>query len=65
MDASERVLVAEIDGNSQAETDGAQVVRGKIVARRYERFGNLGALRASESWKSLAPNQPAGFLSRA
>ncbi|HWP54967.1 MAG TPA: DUF6748 domain-containing protein, partial [Pyrinomonadaceae bacterium] len=52
--------VAEIDGNAQAESDGAQVVRGEIVARRYERFGNLGALRLSESWKSLGANQPAG-----
>jgi hypothetical protein len=52
--------VAEIDGNGQAESDGAQLVRGKIVARRYERFGNLGALRLSESWKSLGVNQPAG-----
>jgi len=52
--------VAEIDGNAQAESDGAQVVRGEIVARRYERFGNLGALRLSESWKALGANQPAG-----
>jgi hypothetical protein len=52
--------VAEIDGNGQAESDGAQLVRGTIVARRYERFGNLGALRISEAWKSLGPNQPAG-----
>ena len=52
--------VAEIDGNSQAESDGAQLVRGEIVARRYERFGNLGALVLSEAWKSLGANQPAG-----
>jgi hypothetical protein len=52
--------VAEIDGNGQAESDGAQLVRGTIVARRYERFGNLGALRISEAWKSLGPNQPPG-----
>ena len=52
--------VAEIDGNAQAESDGAQLVRGEIVARRYERFGNLGALRLSEAWKSLGTNQPAG-----
>ena len=52
--------VAELDGNAQAESDGAQLVRGKIVARRYERFGNLGALRLSEAWKSLGANQPAG-----
>jgi hypothetical protein len=54
--------VAEIDGDGQAESDGAQLVRGRIVARRYERFGNLGALRASESWKSLGANQPAGIF---
>jgi hypothetical protein len=52
--------VAEIDGDGQAESDGAQLVRGRIVARLYERFGNLGVLRASESWKSLSANQPVG-----
>jgi len=52
--------VAELDGNAQAESDGAQLVRGEIVARRYERFGNLGALFLSEAWKSLGANQPAG-----
>ena len=52
--------VAELDGNAQAESDGAQLVRGTIVARRYERFGNLGALRLSEAWKAFAANQPAG-----
>jgi hypothetical protein len=52
--------VAELDGNAQAESDGAQLVRGTIVARRYDRFGNLGALQLSEAWKSLGANQPAG-----
>ena len=52
--------VAELEGNAQAESDGAQLVRGEIVARRYERFGNLGALRLSEAWKALGAKQPAG-----
>ena len=52
--------VAELEGNAQAESDGAQLVRGEIVARRYERFGNLGALRLSQAWKALGAKQPAG-----
>lgn len=53
--------VAEIDWKGQPQTDGAdQLVRGAIVARRYGRFGNLGELRVSESWKAVGANRPVG-----
>lgn len=53
--------VAGIDWNGQPENEsGHLLVRGNIVAKRYEQFGNLGELRASESWKGLGANQPAG-----
>lgn len=45
--------VAEIDWDGQPEVDpGKALVRGEIVPRRFPRFGNLGALRVSESWQS-------------
>ena len=47
--------VAAIDWNGLPEND---LVRGNLVAKRYEQFGNLGELRASESWKSLGANEP-------
>lgn len=53
--------VAGIDWNGLAESE---LVRGKIVAKRYERFGNLGELRVNESWKSLGANEPAGTFYR-
>lgn len=53
--------VAGIDWNGLAE---GELARGKIVAKRYERFGNLGELRVSDSWKSLSANQPAGTFFR-
>jgi hypothetical protein len=53
--------VAEINWNGQPESDSDDMlVRGSIVARRYERFGKLGELRVSESWKTIGNNQPAG-----
>lgn len=53
--------VAEIDWNGQPENDSNDLlVRGNIVAKRYERFGNLGELRVSESWKAVGANQPVG-----
>jgi hypothetical protein len=45
--------VAEIDWKEQPEVDpGKALVRGEIIARGFPRFGNLGALRVSESWES-------------
>lgn len=53
--------VAGIDWDGQPQTDIAHLlVRGSIVAKRFGRFGNLGELRVSESWKSIGPNQPVG-----
>ncbi len=53
--------VAEIDWNGQEEPEPAQLLlRGNIVAKRYERFGNLGELRVSELWKSQGANQASG-----
>src|SRR6266576_1772735 len=54
--------VAEINGNGQPQTDSDNLlVRGRIVAKRYGRFGNLGELRVSESWKPLGSSRPAGI----
>lgn len=53
--------VAEINWNGLPEGEHDQmVVRGSIVAKRYVRFGNLGELRATESWKPLGANRPVG-----
>lgn len=53
--------VAEIDWKGQPEIDpGKALVRGNIVARRFPRFGNLGALRVSQSWQSPTERTPAG-----
>jgi Domain of unknown function (DUF6748) len=58
---SRECYVAEVNWSGQPQPDGAHLlVRGTIVAKRYERFGNLGELRVSESWKSLSTNKPVG-----
>ena len=45
--------VAEIDWRGQPEINPAwALLRGDIEARRFPRFGNLGALRVTESWQS-------------
>jgi len=57
--------VAEIDWSGQTEVEGGEVLlRGQIIARRYPRFGNLGALRVTESWKSAAKSSGSGTLYR-
>lgn len=59
--------VAEIDRNVQPQTDSADLlVRGHLVAKRFGRFGNLGELRVSESWKSIGNGRPVGtfYLAR-
>lgn len=51
--------VAEIDWKGQPEVDpGKALLRGDIVPRRFPGFGNLGALRVTESWQS-ASDKPA------
>ena len=58
--------VAEIDWNGQPEIDpGKALVRGEIVARRFPRFGNLGALRVTESWQSPSDKPATGTFYRA
>lgn len=58
--------VAEIDWNGQPEVHPARaLLRGDIVARRFPRFGNLGALRVSESWQSPTDNAAIGAFHRA
>ena len=53
--------VAEIVWNGQPQIDSNQMlVRGSIVGKRYQGFGNLGELRVSESWKALGNSQPVG-----
>jgi hypothetical protein len=57
--------VAEIDWKGQTEIDpGKALVRGDIVARRFPRFGNLGALRVTESWQSPSDEPATGTLYR-
>lgn len=58
--------VAEIDWNGQPEVDpGKALLRGDIVARRFPRFGNLGALRVTESWQSPTDGSATGQFYRA
>jgi len=52
--------VAGINWNGPENEGAHMLVRGNIVAKRYERFGNLGELSVSESWKSLSANEPSG-----
>ena len=57
--------VAEIDWNGQSEVDpGKALLRGDIVARQFARFGNLGALRVTESWQSPSDKPPTGTFYR-
>jgi hypothetical protein len=53
--------VAEIDWNGQPEIDaGKALLRGNVIAKTYGRFGNLGAIRVTESWQAVGDGQPAG-----
>jgi hypothetical protein len=57
--------VAEIDWKGQPEVDpGKALLRGDIIARRFPRFGNLGALRVSESWQSPSDKPATGTFFR-
>ncbi|MGQ0763010.1 MAG: DUF6748 domain-containing protein [Acidobacteriota bacterium] len=58
--------VAEIDWKGQPEVDpGKALVRGEIVARRFARFGNLGALSVTELWQSPSDKPATGTIYRA
>lgn len=55
--------VAEIDWNGQPEVDNDKaLLRGSVVARTYGRFGNLGALRVTESWQGANDRKPVGMF---
>jgi len=57
--------VAEIDWNGQTQVDvGRALLRGNAIAKSYGRFGNLGALRVTESWQAVSDNKPAGAFYR-
>ena len=55
--------VAEIDWNGQPEVEtGKALLSGGVIPRRFARFGNLGALRVSESWQSPVDRPATGAL---
>jgi hypothetical protein len=55
--------IAEIDWNGPVEVDaGLAILRGQIIARNYSKFGNLGALRVTESWQAVNNNRPEGMF---
>lgn len=57
--------VAEIDWNNQMEVEPSKaLLRGNVVARHFARFGNLGALRVTESWQSPSDKPATGTLYR-
>lgn len=57
--------VAEIDWNGQPEVEANKaLLRGRIVARRFAGFGNLGAFRVTESWRSPSENSATGTFYR-
>lgn len=57
--------VAEIDwgGQPQVETRGA-LLRGNVVPKFFQGFGNLGEFRVSESWQSASNTPPIGTYYR-
>jgi hypothetical protein len=53
--------LAEIEWNGQPEVEaGMSILRGRIVPKQFARFGNLGALRVTESWKAITDHRPEG-----
>jgi uncharacterized protein DUF6748 len=57
--------VAAIDWNGQHEVEaGKALLRGNVIAKTYERFGNLGAFRVAESWQAISDSQPQGTFYR-
>lgn len=57
--------VAEIDWDGNREVEGRRaLLRGEVVARRYPRFGNLGAFRVTESWQSATESSVTGTVYR-
>jgi hypothetical protein len=57
--------VAEIDWRGQPEVEPAKaLLRGDVTARRFPSFGNLGALRVTESWQSPSDKPATGTFYR-
>jgi len=48
-----------IDWNGQPEVDARRaLLRGDVIAKTYERFGNLGVFRVAESWQATVTANP-------
>jgi hypothetical protein len=57
--------VAEIDWNGQPQVDdGKALLRGTVIAKTYDRFGNLGVLRVTEAWQAVSDSKPSGAFYR-
>jgi hypothetical protein len=57
--------VAEIDWNGQTSGEARQLlVRGDLLERRYPRFGRLGVVRVTESWRAVTERAPEGTFYR-
>jgi hypothetical protein len=57
--------VAEIDWNGQTQVDaGKALLRGTVIAKTYNRFGNLGVLRVTEAWQAVSDSKPSGAFYR-
>jgi hypothetical protein len=55
--------VAEIDWNGQPQVNAPKaLLRGSIVAKRYEHFSKLGVLRVNESWQAASDQPPVGVF---
>lgn len=62
---SSECYVAEIDWNGQSQGEpNRALLRGSIVPRTFERFGNLGVLRVNESWQAATDKPAVGILYR-
>jgi hypothetical protein len=57
----DQCYVAEILWNGQAEVDARKaLLRGNVIAKTHDRFGNVGAFRVTESWQAVGDNQATG-----
>jgi hypothetical protein len=58
--------VGEIIWNGQPEVEASRaLLRGVIISKRHPSFGNLGALRVTESWQAANDDHPYGIFFRA
>jgi hypothetical protein len=57
--------VAEIDWNGQTQVDaGLAILRGRMIAKRFDPRGMFGVLRVDESWQAVNNNRPNGLFYR-